>query len=328
MTRPDPRYVRIAARTAAKELLWYATCRHQQGDRPNILLFATRRGGSTFAMELIAANRGIRSLDQPLEIHGPSTTAAQTARVPIYRQGQITSLDESSEPQLQKLMDDIFAGRVVINAPTRFWRTGALVRSDRLVLKILDAKPIIDWFDTHLDCRIVYLTRHPIPQALSCLRNRWSLTARAYLEDHRFVETNLSAGALALAHDTVRTGSELRRFVVNWALENVVPMRLLGDRPQWVHLRYEDCVTDPTGTLDRLAAHLDLPDTARMQAVVTRPSVSSRISTSDTRSTIASGRASQVVSRWRDEVDTTDRRWCDDLMETFGIDSAVVTAST
>jgi hypothetical protein len=325
MTRPDPRYLRIAARTAAKELLWYATCRHRQGDRPNILLFATRRGGSTFAMELIAANRRIRSLDQPLELVGPSTTAAQTARVPIYRQGQITSLDESSERQLKDLMDDIFAGRVVINAPTRFGRGGAPLRSDRLVLKILDAKPIIDWFDTHLDCQIVYLTRHPVPQALSCLRNRWTLTVQAYLEDERFVETNLSAPALALAHDTMRSGSDLRRFVVNWALENVAPMRLLGDRPHWIHVRYEDCVTDPAGTLDRLAEHLHLPDVDRMQAVVTRPSVSSRISTSDTRSTIESGRASEVVSRWRDEVDAIDRRWCDDLMETFGIDPAMVT---
>lgn len=325
MTRPDRRYLRLAAKTAAKELLWYATCRHEQGDRPNILLFATRRGGSTFAMELIAANRGIRSLDQPLELLGPSTTAAQTARVPIYRQGQITSLDESSGPQLQNLMDDIFAGRVVINAPTRFWRGGALLRSDRLVLKLLDAKPIIDWFDDHLDCQIVYLTRHPIPQALSCLRNRWSLTAHAYLADHRFVESNLSTEALTWAHDTVRSGSELRRFVLNWALENVAPMRLLGSRPDWFHLRYEDCVIDPAGTLDRLAGHLDLPDIDRMQAIVTRPSVSSRISTSDTRSTIESGRASEVVSRWRGEVDAADRRWCDDMLETFGIDPATVT---
>jgi hypothetical protein len=325
MARPDRRYLRLAAKSVAKELLWYATCRHEQGDRPNILLFATRRGGSTFAMELIAANRGIRSLDQPLELLGPSTTAAQTARVPIYRQGQITSLDESSEPQLRSLMDDIFAGRVVINAPTRFWRGDVSLRSDRLVLKILDAKPVIDWFDANLDCRIVYLTRHPVPQALSCLRNRWSLTAHAYLADDRFVEANLSTGALALAHDTMRSGSDLRRFVVNWALENVAPMRLLGDHPDWIHVRYEDCVIDPAGTLDRLAANLDLSDIDRMQAVVSRPSVSSRISTSDTRTRIESGTASEAVSRWRDEVDVADRRWCDRLLETFGIDPAIVT---
>ena len=328
MTRPDRRYLGLATKAAAKELLWFATCRHQQGERPNILLFATRRGGSTFAMELIAANRGVRSLDQPLELLGPSTTAAQVARVPLYRQGQLTSLDEASEPQLQTLMDDIFAGRVVINAPTRLWRAGALMRSDRLVLKILDAKPIIGWFDDHLDCQIVYLTRHPIPQAMSCLRNRWSLTTRAYLDDERFVEANLSAAALASAHDALRNGSDLRRFVVNWALENVAPMRLLGGRPDWVHVRYEDCVTDPAGTLDRLATRLDLPDVDRMRAIVTRPSVSSRISTSDTRSTIESGRASEVVSRWRSEVDDADRRWCDDLMETFGIDPAAVTNSS
>ncbi len=325
MTRPDRRYLELAAKTAVKELLWYATCRHDQGERPNILLFATRRGGSTFAMELIAANRRVRSMDQPLELAGPFASAAQTVRVPNYRQGQITSLDEWSEPRLLSLMEDIFAGRVVINAPTRLWRNDVTFRSDRLVLKILDAKPVIDWFDANLDCQVVYLTRHPIPQSLSCIRNRWSLTAHAYLADEQFVAANLTPAALAAGHDAMRGGTELQRFIVNWALENVAPMRLLVHRPGWVHVRYEDCVADPGLTLEMLAERLGLSDLERMRAIVNRPSVSSRISTSEMRGTIKSGRGADVVSRWRDEVDVDDQRWCHRLLDTFEIDPTTVT---
>ena len=60
------------------------------------------------------------------------------------------------------------------------------------VLKILDAKPLIGWFAETVPCDVVYLTRHPIPQSMSCLRNGWTLTAAAYLRDERFVEDNLS----------------------------------------------------------------------------------------------------------------------------------------
>jgi hypothetical protein len=195
MSRPDRRYVGLAAKSFVKELLWYLTCEHEQGPEPNILLFATRRGGSTFLMELISANRGIRSIDQPFEMTCAFPTAAQVADMPLFEDGQLTSLDERSATRLQSLTERIFAGEVVINAPSRVWRRDVERRSNRLVLKILDAKPLIGWFADTVPCDIVYLTRHPIPQAISCIRNGWTLTAAAYLRDERFVEANLSDAA-------------------------------------------------------------------------------------------------------------------------------------
>lgn len=311
-------------RATAREAVWTLACRHEQGDDPNILLFATRRGGSTFAMELIAANRGIRPMNQPLETQSRNLTLAQALEVPRFMQGQITSLDDRTAARMHDLMDGIFSGRVVINAPTKFWRRDFDWKSDRVVLKITDAKPVIDWFDSEFDARIVYLTRHPIPQSLSCIRNGWTLTVDAHLRDPVFVEANLDGGALATAHQIMRTGTELEQFVLNWALENVAPMRLLPVRPDWTHVRYEDCVTDPSGTLELLAERLRLTDLDRMGEVVSRPSQSSRRSTAATRRDIEAGRGSATVERWRSQVDADDVRRCNELLETFGIDLAVV----
>jgi hypothetical protein len=324
VTRPDPEYLKLAVKAAAREALWAATCSHHQGDDRNILLFATRRGGSTFAMELIGANRGIRTLNQPLETQTRNPTAAQMALIPRFQQGQITSVDESTDERLYELMTAIFAGRVVINAPTRVWRRDVDWRSNRLVLKITDAKPVIEWFDDRLDADIVYLTRHPIPQALSCIRNKWTLTVDAHLRDPIFVEANLTDAALALAHDVMATGTLLQQFVLNWALENVAPMRLLPTHPSWTHVRYEDCVLAPEATLGLLAERLRLGDVARMHDMLRRPSVSSRISTEDTRREISSGRAADVVTRWRQSVDVDEERQSDRILDTFGIDRDVV----
>ena len=327
MNRPDRRYTGLAAKSFARELLWYLTCRHEQGPEPNILLFATRRGGSTFLMELIGANRGIRSIDQPFEMSSSFPTAAQVADMPLFEDGQLTSLDERSARRLRSLTERIFAGQVVINAPVRVWRRDVELRSNRLVLKILDAKPLIGWFAETVPCDVVYLTRHPIPQSMSCIRNRWTLTAAAYLRDERFVEDNLSDTALARSHDVMRSGSPLQQFVLNWALENVAPMRQLADHPDWLHVRYEDCVTDPTGVVDAVAGRLRLTDVERMHATVNRPSVSSAMSTEQTRRLIETGHAADAVARWRQDLDDDTETWCNQLLETFGIDPEVILAS-
>lgn len=324
MTRPDTKYVALAAKALARELIWLAMCRHEQGSDPNILLFATRRGGSTFAMELIGANRGIRTLNHPFETLSPRLTAAQVAEIPRFHQGQITSLSETEADQLERLVRALFAGRAVINAPNRIWRRDVERVSNRLVLKITDAKPVIAWFDRRFDAQIVYLTRHPIPQAQSCLRNEWTLTVDAHLRDPRFVDENLDARSLAFAHDTMRGGTPLQRFVVNWALENVAPMRQLPGRPEWIHVRYEDCVVDPQATLEILAERLRLTDLERMHEVVRRPSLSARMSTESTKTRIASGDAADIVRSWRRSIEPSDERWCNRALETFGIDPGVV----
>ena len=299
-------------------------CRHEQGDDPNILLFATRRGGSTFAMELIAANRGVRPMNQPLETQSRNLTLGQSLEIPRFNQGQITSLDDHNAERMRDLMDKIFSGEVVINAPTKFWDHNVDMKSNRLVLKITDAKPMIDWFDQNVDAQIVYLTRHPIPQSLSCLRNNWTLTVDAHLNDPSFVEANLTDHALAHAHDVMRSDDQLQKFVLNWALENVAPLRLLPNRPGWVHVRYEDCVTRPEDTLQLLADRLHLTDLDRMHGVLATPSQSSRRSTEDTRADIEAGRGAATVARWRDSIDPDDARRCDALLDAFGIDGEIV----
>lgn len=322
MARPDSAYLARAIRTTLREATWSATCRHEQGSKPNILLFASRRGGSTFAMELIAANRGIRPLNQPLETLSRNITMAQALDIPGFRQGQMTSLYPGEAEQLRVLVEGIFAGKIVINAPTRFWRRDVDRVSHRLVLKLTDCKAMIGWFDTNTTADIVYLTRHPIPQSLSCLRNGWTLTVDAHLGDPSFVAANVPERALAMAHETMASGSPLRQFVLNWVLENAAPLRLLPDRAHWLHLRYEDCVVEPHRVFETMAARLGLDDVDRMRDVLVRPSQSSRRSTGAMRDSISAGLAADSVERWRSEVDDDDVRWTTELFEAFELDAA------
>lgn len=307
-----------AAKSLAKEVLW-STLRHRQGSDPNILMFATRRGGSTFVMELIAANKGIRSIDQPFSVFSPNMTPAQYRRMPKFPHGQLVDLDDRRERELKGYTEGILAGQLPVNAPLRFWRRDFDFVSDRIVVKVLGANSLIEWFSGSFPVKVVYLSRHPIPQALSCLRNKWNLTVDAYLTSERFVSAHLSPEALEMARQVLRDGSRLQQFVLNWGLENMVPLAALPDHPEWVHVTYEDTVLHPESTLDRLAERLGLHDRAAMDKVLTRASASRKNSTEGTNAAIASGQRDQLVEGWKRHVDDDEERRCFEILETLGI---------
>lgn len=270
-------------------------------------------------MELIGANRGIRTLNQPLETLSRNLTLGQALELPRYADGQITSLDEEQAVALKLYVEQLLSGELVVNAPTRFWRKDFTWSADRVVLKITDAKAVIGWFGESVDADVVYFSRHPVAQALSCIRNGWTLTSSAYLNDDRFMGAYLPEVA-GYCRDLAMRGGKLERWVLNWALENVAPLRLLPDRPDWLHVKYEDTVVRPETELGRMAAHLSLDDFERMRARLRRPSVSSSRSSASTRGAIAVGATEALLDGWRTKVDGDDLRASSRVLERLSID--------
>ena len=311
--------LRREARALYKELVWAAT-RHRQGPRRNICLFATRRGGSTWLMETISANRGIRALDQPFSSSTGTLTAGQFRAMPKFDGGMVLDLDPEQEVPFRHYVDRVMSGDLPVNAPTRFWSREFDFRSDRLLLKITDAGSMIDWFDENYDVDIVFLTRHPIPQALSCMRNGWTLNVGPFLRNQRFVERHLGDDLAKYARALLEDGSELERFVLNWTLENLVPIRLLPERPHWTYLSYEQCVLEPARTLADVASALQLTDSSAMARKQTQASRSSGLSTDATLARIAAGDHDYLVGRWRAEIDENEERRAMAVLERFDIE--------
>lgn len=314
---PEP--LRDSLRAVAKESIWL-TVRYRPGPKPPIALFCTRRGGSTWLMEILGANRGVLPLNQPLEILTPNLTPHQYKRLPKFDLGQIVHPDPDQERELCAYTDDLMAGRIRVNAPHAFWRRDFQFRTDRLLLKIVDAKPMMDWFDARYRPDIAYLVRHPVPQAMSCIRNGWSTTTKAYLRNEWFAaEVIADAALLAYAHALDETGTDLERFVLNWVVENLYPLRALAGRPHWLVLSYEECVTDQDATLRRVRERLAVGDTERMQRAARRLSRSAALSGDDTVSAIRTGDRDAQVAGWLAHVHAADLSRADAVLDRFGI---------
>ncbi|GIV57345.1 MAG: hypothetical protein KatS3mg042_0258 [Rhodothermaceae bacterium] len=311
MKRTDS--LRMAWKQAIKETIWLLN-RHRPGPRKNICLFSTRRGGSTLLMDVVAANRGVRYIDQPFSLYG--ATPGQLAHLPLVEDSQFILLDDVQERQVHRYLSRLFDGSLSVRAPWEWWRPDFDFVSDRLVLKILDAKGLIDWIDTHFEVHIVYSTRHPIPTALSIIRNTWSLTARAYLRHEGFVTRYLDDARLAYCWDLLKRGSQLQQHVMNWALENLIPLRLLPDRPHWLYLSYEEMLLAPERALEWLADRLDLSDLDRMRRRIHRASRS----TKKLHSTFSSEKtAREMIEAWQHTVSAEDARAAFDVLDTLEI---------
>ena len=310
---------RESLRAVAKESVWL-TVRYQQGDRPAIGLFCSRRGGSTWLMEIIGANRGVLPLNQPVEGFTPNLTPYQFARLPVFDRGEIVHLDAEEEAEFKAYTDEVLAGRMRVNAPHRFWRPEFSFRTNRLLLKIISAKAMMDWFDTHYDLDIVYLVRHPVPQALSCLRNGWGTSTKAYLRNEWFVEEVIAdRTAVDMARRLSDHGTDLERMVLNWTVENLYPLKVLADRPHWLALSYEETVLDSEGTFARVSERLSLTDTDRMRRAAARASASSGLSERETLAAITARDEDQMVGRWREQTSESDRTNVARILDTFGV---------
>ncbi len=320
MTRAEPRSgdLRRAGRALVKEAVWLLTS-HEPGEKNDVALFAARRGGSTWLMQVIGAAEGFRTLDQPFSVMTANLTPGHYRKIPKYPYGEIVAPAPDEFDELRPYVESLLAGQLPVNAPYRFWASGFRWRTNRQLLKIVGAKSIAGWLDDEFDLDVVVLTRHPITQSLSCLRNGWTLTARAFLDNPRFVERWLGGGLEGRCHDIFEGGSELDRFVLNWALENVAILHEAPSRP-WLVTSYEATVLEPDSVLEQLDSYLGLGGVEPLRQAVQRPSRSSRLSTGERIEAMRSGDSGVLLKRPLESIEVEARVRAMRIVEELGID--------
>ena len=311
---------RSAARLFVKEIVWNVASlsRPTTSTKKNICVYSSRRGGSTLLMQFLAAERGVTFCDQPFGLYTASPFTIN--RLPLFEYGQVINMDAEEEQLVREYLEGLMSLRHKANAPWRFWETDYSFRCDRVVLKITDAKGIIDWIDRNFDVHTVVCTRHPIAQALSVMRNNWLVTGKAFLRNPHYVDTYLTPELLAYCRGIYESGPPLHRHVLDWGLENLNLLTLLPQRKHWLYVAYEDLVMNPEQVADVFCERLGLEDRERMLRRVRLPSRSTkRGSTRRTKKRIAQGDRDFLISKWKEEVSESEEKECFDILQRLGI---------
>lgn len=283
---------------------------------PHIFLFSTRRGGSTLLSNVIYSQPGLNYIDQPFDLYQANPHKHLLPRVEL---SQFIYLDRRQCSAFKDYFDKLLTREYVFDSQWQLWDKNYHWRWNRYVVKILSAKAMIEWFEATYaaQAKIVYSTRHPIPVALSIIqRKTWGVIAEAYLSNAYFVEQHLSERLVAFGYDILNQGSLLEKHVLEWCLENLVPLRKWREKP-WVTVSYEKLVTEPEQTAKRLCRELDLPNWETMVEVIKKPSYSTTWSSQ--RSILTEGPEARLSS-WKKKIDEDMIRRVDCILDSFEID--------
>lgn len=287
--------------------------RHRQGERPNVLLFATPRGGSTWLMELIASQPRMKFFDEPFNIR----------RADVARAGRFTHWSELMPEQVDAgkvfaYLDDLAWNRLPYMNPRPFRKQHRLF-TDRIVFKIHELEFMAEDIRRHLQAQIVYLLRHPIPTTLS----RYVYPRLDYFMDSPYYrERYLTEAAWDEARRLHRQGSDLDKGVLSWCFENVDALRG-GDLPNWTVISYEELLLNPVRCCGYLAERLQLEDMDALLDSIDESSSNIGMSDRDTRTILHEGdkqaRKKKMVTKWRGKVGEAEERQAMAILELFGL---------
>lgn len=281
---------------------------------PPILISSTRRSGSTLLMEMICTQRGMWYADQPLD---PWGVHPDRERLPTHRRGVYAPGPTSDDAdRILGYLRDVGDLRTRVRGPWRVWTREFPLRVRRVVIKELNAKSLLPRMVDEGGFRCVYLLRHPIACALSVIRRGWGSVLPAYLESDWFREAVLGADRARACDEVARNGSDLDRYVLEWGLDNYVPLTM-ERRP--FTITFEEIVTLPKPTCRAIAERLELADADRMRQRVHQPSRTSQPKASE--EVRSSGPARRAAS-WSNRVSEPEAgRAMAPLVDVLGLDA-------
>ncbi|MDY7108276.1 MAG: sulfotransferase, partial [Planctomycetota bacterium] len=299
-------------RLLAREMLFRILCRHRQGARPNILLHCMPRSGSTWVLNTVAAHPGLRYVGRPFMT---ALRSRWRGRIPDLGQ---TSGDETGHAfghfihfegdELRRFED--FARRIVMARwhiyPTlRFRAPYFHRRTDRVIFQVHTICAMIEWFHERFPVNTAIILRHPIPNALSVMREPWAAEGADFLAHRWFVDTHLTGPQVDLGRRILAGGSELERQVLDWSLRMLVPIRAFerGGHEDWLLLTYEQMILEPEKTVRVISRTLDLPDVDAMMRQMKRPSATITPSTASRMND-----SEYLLRRWRDRIGEDEER--------------------
>jgi hypothetical protein len=178
-----------------------------------------------------------------------------------------------------------------------------------MVVKMVRSAPILGWIVDNVPGQIVYLCRHPIPQAISASRRNHANRGEEYLERARNGTPSLTGAQFDCLERHVQSGDDLAQRVVEWSLENLAAVQYALEHaahPRLTVVRYEDNVRDFPAVLRRLDARLRLPDWTVSAPAAAEPSRVTNSSTNESVAAIREGNSDHLVRGWRNGL--TDER--------------------
>jgi len=288
--------------------------RHIQGAKKNIVLFSTRRGGSTWLSQVISSGEtNLRYYDHIFSWY--QTDFYSRKFFNVYKNNQEIYATTNNIDYFELVNSGRHIARTVVDPFSKDF----VRKSTRLLYKVTEGKGLFDWFVKNRSIEVVYQVRHPIPTALSVMRLGWDLTIDAYLNNDKFIDEYLKGDKFDYCIRINDGNDMLSKYVLNWVLENLIPLNSKNLSSTLI-ISYEETIMNPEKIINLLNEKLDLESTQLMIKTLIVPSRSSSLSESTTINKMFDRDVESLLSRWKKEINNKRERELMGILEKFDID--------
>lgn len=287
---------------------------HIQGQKPNIFLFSTPRSGSTWLMELIASQKGMKVCNEPFNIRKP-----YVQDILGIHEWETLCNSEALKKVEHYLRLFISGSKKVATFDLLPYQPYHRFFTNRIVFKLLFfGEHRITWLRNTFDAQMIFSIRHPIPVSVS----RENFTRlNSYV--HSEYSQNFSQAQLTFATAIMKDGSAMEKGVLDWCFQNAPLLRYGGN--DLLLVTYEQLTLQPELIIDRMAEHLDLDDKKSMLNNVTRPSKSVSKSNQETTSFLKDtsnyeANKKWLIEKWKKKVLPDEEEKLMNILKVFELD--------
>ncbi len=287
---------------------------HRQGEQRNIMLFATARGGSTWVMELLASQPGVKFYDEPFNIRRENV-----ARTGLFPDWASVMPDTNDVERIVTYLKDLERGKYGPLNPPPF-RPYHRFFTNRIVFKIHELEHMIGTIAARCNAQVLYLLRHPIPTTLS---RKVFPRLDLFLESAYYRELIGDGPRLREIVRLGRNGSHLQRGTVSWCYENLIPLRHADF--DGLFATYEELSLNPVGSCDLLLQWMGGTDREAMLRAFGEPSANITMSSAETQSMMNDAderrRRTYLVTKWLDKVTPAQMAEVSEILHLFELDA-------
>jgi hypothetical protein len=314
-------------RNTMREVLFRLFCHHAQSEKPNILLFCTRRSGLTWLLNTMAAHPGMRYVGRPFDTlhrsrwryHLPKPSGFKTS-FNKFDQRIFIHYEAKEERKFHDLAESIIFAKKHIYPTLNYKMPYFQRKTDRVVFQLTNVTAMIEYFSQNFKCDIGILIRHPISNAISVINMGWPPECNWFLDNEYFVDAHLSPYQVDIARQIMKNGSEIEQHVLDWTLKMMVPIQAWnsGIHEDWLMLSYEQIIYNPDLVLESISKCFDLPYIDSMRAQIKNPS---RTVTRSTVFHIENQNINYLLGKWKKIVNEKEEKELLQIPYEFGIEA-------
>ncbi len=240
-----------------------------------ILVTGAHRTGTTWVGKMLAANRGVAYISEPLNVwHRPGVL-----RGPVSK--WYTLICEENEADYLPAFREMLSFRYGLSREIRSLRSSKdFLRMGRDFLVFLRGRlqrqrPLIKdpfaifsapWFAQRLGCRVVITVRHPAGFASSLKRLNWKFDFHDLLEQPLLMQRWLDVDRAEM--EALQADDIIGQATLLWRMVYRVVARMMKLHPSFIIVRHEDLSRDPVSGYRDLYTALDLDFTPKIEQTI------------------------------------------------------------